>query len=212
MQKIRQLVLLLLVLFSLPSCGLLRSLAHSVDPPYREPAEGPRAKLRVLYEGAIVRFYPGDSCLNQDNYDAGAAGPYAGYIRSAKRLGMPLQPKKGQFDEFYVKANEPMAVSFYYRSESLVRPDHKQVVECGPLGFVFTPGDDALYETRFEFTSRRSCGYVIDKVVKDETGTYQRQPLHGVPVSFCPKQKGEGSAPQGGALPSGTGELERRYY
>ncbi|MEK6697468.1 MAG: hypothetical protein AABZ10_00330 [Nitrospirota bacterium] len=216
MRITRHIIILLLLLFTLPSCGPLRSLAFSVAPPYTEPAEGPRAKIRVVYQGAMVRFYPGETCFNRDNEGAGVAGPYAGFVRCAKRLDMPLQPKKGKFDEFYVKANEPIAVSFYYKSETLTRPDQKMVEECGPVGYLFTPGENALYETKFEFVSRRYCGFVLEKIVKDETGDYQKQPLHGVPASSCPKQKDAGASTPGApgdvTLPPATGERERRYY
>lgn len=213
----RKIPLLVILLFTLPSCGLLRSLAFSVAPPYTEPTEGPRAKIRVAYQGSVVRFYPGDNCFNTDNKDARVAGPYAGFVRSPKRLDMPLQPARGNYDEFYVKADAPLSVSFYYESETLVRPDQKRVETCGPVGFTFTPTENAMYETRFEFISKNYCGYALEMIVQDAEGNYRKQRLPAIPTSLCPKKKKADAsttvAPPGGVnlLPA-TGERVQRYY
>lgn len=203
-----RLLICLFMLFSLSSCGFLRSLAFSIAPPFAEPTEGPRAKLRVVYQGALTRFYPGDTCFNSENPDAALAGPYAGFVRPAKRLGMPLEPKEEKFDEFYVKANEPMAVSFYYESETLVRPDQKLVRICGPVGFTFTPTQDEMYEARFEWISDRLCGYELDIIIKDTEGNFKKQRVPAGPTSSCQKKKDGASI----NIPPATSESERRYY
>lgn len=177
-------ILAVVLLFSLMACGIFRQFRS-----YTEPTEGPRAKIRV-YAGAQTRIYPGDSCFNIDNASYGVVGRGFNFYASNKLLGIPMKPGRGTFDEYYLPAGVPVAISYYLHFEhppTLQNP-YTEVTECGPIGFTFIPGQDEYYETGFDFDpSRKYCSYALSRIVQEPDGTYKKESMTPTPATWCPR-------------------------
>ncbi|HAS55231.1 MAG: hypothetical protein A2X56_02095 [Nitrospirae bacterium GWC2_57_13] len=183
MKHFLQAAICFVLLFSLTGCGIVRPLLS-----YSEPTEGPRAKIRI-FAGAQTRIYPGDSCFNDDNDAYGFVGRGSNFFLSNRLLGIPMKPKRGAFNEYYLPAGVPVAISYYITSQdTLSSPGYVISTKCGPIGFTFIPGQDEHYETDYEFSSsRKFCSYTLSKIVQGADGAYKKEVMTPTPATWCPK-------------------------
>lgn len=144
---------------------------------YAEPAVGPRANIRVFANGALVKYYPAATCFSLKN-------PGGGYAAGVKHIGdMPLRSDAANFTELYVKAGEPMAISFdYARTKSTL--GGYAVKQCGPIGFSFIPAEGENYEAAF-LLGDGGCDTSLQKIVKDESGGYRRTKMKAKNAYRC---------------------------
>ncbi|MBN2655263.1 MAG: hypothetical protein JXR79_09175 [Nitrospirae bacterium] len=159
--------ILIMFLLTLSSCGLVHV--------YKEPEDGSKARMRVVYGGAAFKFYPGGICTKSEADSYGQVSRWFANFRSNKDVGIPLKPEKGWYDEFFIRSGVPFTVTANYGYDLYVE-QHK----CNPLDFTFFPLKDADYETEFvliKHGKQKFCILSLSQIIKNDDGTYKKETM-----------------------------------
>lgn len=166
-------------------------------PVYKEPEDGPRARVRIVYGGGGAKFHPGRDCyLRKYNSAQDVQGFRVPGLGLGRSLDMPLPPQGvGFYEEVYVRAGEPLTAFFALRREHTVSqqpsPDGsrletvKAVESCNTIPFTFVPEPDANYEITFSYSGPYRCGTVLERIAQSDGGEYRRELMRPKTAPAC---------------------------
>lgn len=149
-----------------------------VLPTYEQPAGDPRAKVRVIYSGGGAKFHPGKDCqIGRNKFGLDVMGARIPGFGNQRKLGMPLPPDGGFYDEVYVRAGEPLTAHYVHRAET-----SRGIEECAVPWFTFVPEENANYEMAFSIRRNvlgrlQGCDASLARIVAAGPGAYRREAM-----------------------------------
>lgn len=185
--KIRNASLLMLSLISLSACGNIQTV-KSFSTQYQEPQTGPRAKLRVVAYGGMVRAVPNSDCVDWRLPGAGVmVASDSGFAHvNSRKLDMPPGRMSGvptasgvvAVSELYVPAGVPLVLDFLSGGAKSAGSHYQCFVRKA-----FTPSANENYEA--VFTQDASvCRFGVMKISHD-AGNADTQGVDLRETKFC---------------------------
>ena len=181
----------------LAGCGNLQTV-KSFSTPYKEPEGGERARIRVVSDG-MVRAVPQSACVNWRLPNAGVmVADIKGFAdQNNKSLGMPANtaavPRHDAptvVGEFYVPANQPLALAYLSNGGRIKFGAHYQ---C-KVNKTFVPQAGKDYEARFIhvlerslLSAKESCVAVVTELVSEGVEGLSPEPVELRDARLCRK-------------------------
>lgn len=187
------------MLVSLVGCSTLGGFLQSEFSRYAEPADGPRAYLRLM-GSRNVKLYPNSNCVSVTVPGSGyPAGPQMGGQRK-RDVGMP---KAAEMPKHYVevaaRAEERITAAFSFYSESYTpgipgtgAPGTRRSAGCFAAGS-FVPVAGENYEVTSDWR-RDGCSVKVARLVATPAGNLRRVPVPSEVAQRCPAS-GESTSP-----------------